>query len=68
MTSTYTDPNRDWMKTAVYDYEGNMLSVGKDWGTVIVSEVDLDQRKHWKFLGDFKARIARERPIEGFRD
>lgn len=68
VSSTYTDPNRDWMKSGIWDYEGNLLAAGKEWGTTHVVEVDLDQRKHWKFLGDFKARIHRERPIGGFRE
>ena len=68
ISSTYTDPNRDWMKSGIWDYEGNLLAVGKEWGKVLVTEVDLDRRKHWPFLGDFKARISRERPVEGFRE
>ncbi|MCH7685286.1 MAG: carbon-nitrogen hydrolase family protein, partial [Planctomycetes bacterium] len=68
VSSTYTDPNRDWMKSGIWDYEGNLLAVGKEWGKVLIAEVDLDRRKHWQFLGDFKARISRERPGEGFRE
>ena len=68
VSSTYTDPSRDWMKSGIWDYEGNLLAIGKEWGKVIIAEVDLDRRKHWPFLGDFKARISRERPVEGFRE
>jgi len=62
VSSTYTDSNRDWMKTGVWDREGRLLVEGQKWGTVHVVEVDLAQRKYWKWLGDFKARIHRERP------
>ncbi|MEO1997286.1 MAG: carbon-nitrogen hydrolase family protein, partial [Planctomycetaceae bacterium] len=62
VSSTYTDPGRDWMKSGVWDQEGRLLAVGKQWGTVQVVEVDLGQRKYWKWLGDFRARIHRERP------
>ncbi|MCH7990122.1 MAG: carbon-nitrogen hydrolase family protein [Planctomycetes bacterium] len=68
VSSTYTDPNRDWMKSGIWDYEGNLLATGTEWGKVLIVEVDLDRRKHWRFLGDFKARIARERPGVGFRE
>ncbi len=68
VSSTYTDHNRDWMKSAVWDQEGNMLAVGTEWGQVHVVEVDLGKRKHWKWLGDFKARIYRERPENGFQN
>lgn len=66
VTSTYTDPNRDWMKSTIIDKEGNMLSIGKDWGTLVYADVDLTQPKLWRFLGNFRERIYRERPVEGF--
>jgi predicted amidohydrolase len=66
VTSTYTDPNRDWMKTTIIDKEGKMLSIGKDWGTLVMAEVNLSQPKLWRFLGNFRERIYRERPVEGF--
>ena len=64
VTSTYTDPKThpDWMKSGVWDHKGKLLVEGKKWGTVVVAEVDLDARTHWWWLGDFKARIPRERP------
>lgn len=62
VSSTYTDHNSNWIKTAVFDHEGQMVTQATEWGQVIVAEVDLNERRHWHGLGDFKARINRGRP------
>jgi predicted amidohydrolase len=62
VSSTYTDHNSNWIKTAIFDHEGQMVTQATEWGQVIVAEVDLDERRHWHGLGDFKARINRGRP------
>lgn len=62
VSSTYTDHQQNWIKTAIFDHEGQMVEQATDWGQVIVAEVDLDERRHWHGLGDFKARIDRGRP------
>ncbi len=62
VSSTYEDIARNWMITGVWDQDGQTLSKAEKWGTVVVSEVDLNQRLHWPSLGDFKAHLARHRP------
>jgi predicted amidohydrolase len=69
VSSTYTELSRGKMVSGIWDPEGRLLAQnGPDWGQVLVTEVDLARRIQWHWLGDFKARIERERPAGGFRD
>lgn len=52
------------MISAVFDLEGNVVKEAKDDKSVAVVEVNLNERKLWPFLGDFKNRIPREIPSE----
>jgi predicted amidohydrolase len=65
VTSAYSR-RQDWMKTGVIDPTGKWIALAKEWGDVVVVEVDLDKQYHWQFLGDFRARIPRERPPSRF--
>jgi len=63
VSSTYTDVSSDWMISAIYGQDGKPLAQAKDWGTVAITEVDLNQPLHWQSLGDFKSQIERHRPL-----
>lgn len=50
------------MVTAVFDLEGNVVKQARDDKEVVVVDVNLNEQKHWPWLGDLKNRIPREMP------
>ena len=52
------------MESAIFDQEGEIMKVATDEKPIAVVEVDLNQRKYWPWLGDFKNRIPREIPTK----
>ena len=67
VTSTYMEPWTHWMRSGVWDREGNLVAAAKTWGTVAVAEVDLNERFDHKWLGDFRNHVPRERPVGDFK-
>ena len=49
-------------KTAVFDKAGNSLAETTADPSVILTEVDLNERLLWPWLGEWRARIWREAP------
>jgi predicted amidohydrolase len=68
VSSTYEDIARKWMISAVFDRSGAVLAQAREWGTVAVAEVDLNQRTMWAFRGDSGAKLPRHRPLADGRE
>ncbi|MCR9294136.1 MAG: carbon-nitrogen hydrolase family protein [bacterium] len=63
VSSTYTDASADWMVTAIYDRDGSILDQAREWGSLAMAEVNLDEPMYWHSLGNFRAQIERHRPV-----
>ncbi len=63
VSSTFTEVEKDWMISAVFDRAGTPIAKAGKWGTVAVAEVDLAQPFVGPYnLGDFRAMVPRHRP------
>ncbi len=62
VSSTYTDAEREWMRTAVYGRDGRPLTQAEQWGQVVVADVDLNAKLYWSSLGDFRGQLPSHAP------
>ncbi|MFM9069286.1 MAG: carbon-nitrogen hydrolase family protein, partial [Planctomycetota bacterium] len=63
VSSTFMEAKSNWMLSAVYDRDGTPLAAAHHWGTVVVAEVDLSERRIGPYnLGDFHDMVQRHRP------
>lgn len=63
VSSTYTPADGGWIRSAVYGHTGAELVAAEKFGTVVVTEVDLNKATNWNSLGDFRAELPRHRPV-----
>lgn len=63
VSSTYEDVSSNWMLSAVWDHTGQTLVAAKDFGSVVVAEVDLNATTRWRSLGDFRSKIQHHVPM-----
>jgi hypothetical protein len=56
VSSTCEDVSPEWMLTAIHGRDGSVLAQATDWRTVCITEVDLNQRTLWPWLGISKQR------------
>lgn len=63
VSSTYEDISSNWMLSAVWDRTGRTIGLAKDWGSVAVAEVDLNEATRWRGLGDFRSKLEYHVPM-----
>ena len=62
VSSTYTPVESKWMVSAVFGHDGQILGQAKEWGSIAVVEVDLNEPLLWPSMGDFRGEMHRARP------
>lgn len=65
VTSAYEPLSAHWMRSGIWDPEGNLLTAAQHYGTVALAEIDLNKRFDHKWLGDFRNHIPRASPVVG---
>jgi predicted amidohydrolase len=50
------------MKTGIFDLEGELVAEANEEEPVAMVQVDLNKHQYWRWLGDLKNRIPREKP------
>jgi len=63
VSSTYEDISHNWMLSAVWDHAGQTIALAKQFGTVAMAEVDLNETTRWRSLGDFRSKIEHHAPM-----
>jgi len=63
VSSTYTPVESKWMVSAVFGHDGQIMAQAKEWGSIAVAEVDLNEPLLWPSMGDFRGEMHRARPI-----
>lgn len=62
VSSTYTEPSRDWMISAVYDPNGAIVAQATSWGTYAMAELDLSRPPYWPSLGTHRSERYHHQP------
>jgi predicted amidohydrolase len=62
VSSTYTDPSSQWMISGIFGHYGEVLAKAEQWGSIAITEVDLNRPAIWNSLGNFKAQLPSHMP------